>query len=99
MRCTSHILQRSKVENHQRKHWVFREYPNQTVTLPLNVSLDLGSVRGAQHDLAMIDTDRFLVTCYSGSQGPTTLGHEISLARRGVTSRRNGGIARGFHMR
>src|SRR6266702_2541222 len=27
------------------------------VTVPLNVSLDLGSNRGAQHDLAIIDTD------------------------------------------
>ena len=27
------------------------------VTLPLNVSLDLGLVRGTQHDLAMIDMD------------------------------------------
>jgi len=27
------------------------------VTLPLNISLDLGSERGAQHDLAQIDTD------------------------------------------
>jgi len=28
-----------------------------SVTLPLNVSLDLGSICGAQHDLATIDTD------------------------------------------
>ena len=28
-----------------------------SVTLPLNVSLDLGSRHGAQHDLATIDTD------------------------------------------
>jgi len=27
------------------------------VTLPLNVSLDLGSMCGVQHDLATIDTD------------------------------------------
>ncbi len=29
----------------------------QCVMLPLNVSLDIGSRRRAQHDLAMIDTD------------------------------------------
>src|SRR6266702_1899236 len=34
------------------------------VTVPLNVSPDLGSRCGAQHDLAMIDTDSSLVTCY-----------------------------------
>ena len=33
------------------------------VTLPLNVSLDLGSMGGAQHDLAIIDTDPCLVMC------------------------------------
>ncbi len=27
------------------------------VTLPLNISLDLGSIRGTQYDLAVIDTD------------------------------------------
>ncbi len=27
------------------------------VTLPLNISLDLGSIRGTQHDLAAIDAD------------------------------------------
>ena len=27
------------------------------VTLPLNVSLDLGSIHGTQHDLAAIDAD------------------------------------------
>ena len=43
------------------------------VTLPLNVSLDLGLVCGAQHDLAMIDTDSCLITCYRRSQGPRTL--------------------------
>ena len=28
-----------------------------SVTLPLNVSLDLGSYRGTQHNLALVDTD------------------------------------------
>src|SRR6266702_4999256 len=63
------------------------------VTLPLNVSLDLGSVRGAQYDLAMIDTDRLLVTCYSGSQGPMTLGREKSRLVEEFTSRRKGSRA------
>ncbi len=39
------------------------------VTLPLNVSLDLGSECGAQHDLAMIDTD--------SSQSRATIGHKV----------------------
>ena len=52
------------------------------VTLPLNVSLDLGLVRGAQHDLAIIDTDHLLVTCYGRSQGPMTLGREMPLTRQ-----------------
>src|SRR6266702_4710344 len=33
------------------------------VTLPLNVSLDIGSIRGTQHNLAAVDTDPGLVTC------------------------------------
>src|SRR6266702_1847629 len=47
------------------------------VTLPLNVSLDLGSTCRAQHDLAAIDTDPCLVTCYEVSQGPKALGRRM----------------------
>ncbi len=47
------------------------------VTLPLNVSLDLGLARGTQHDLAAIDTDPCFVMCYDESQGPKALGRKV----------------------
>ncbi len=37
--------------------------------LPLNVSLDLGSGCGAQHDSSDDGHGLFVVMCYSGSQG------------------------------
>ncbi len=43
----------------------FRLTNSPSVTLPPNVSLDLGLMCGAQHDLAMRDTDSGLVTCYN----------------------------------
>ncbi len=58
------------------------------VTLPLNVSLDLGLMCGTQHDLAMIDTDFLLVTCYDESQGLKTLGRKAISNCRRVTSRK-----------
>ncbi len=42
---------------------------NRSVTLPLNVSLDLGSMCGTQHDLATIDTD----PCWSRAK----MGHKV----------------------
>ncbi len=45
------------------------KYLGLNVTLPLNVSLDLGSECGAQHNLVMIDMD--------SSQSHATIGHKV----------------------
>src|SRR6266702_512646 len=85
----SATLVRKEMKKEEKKH-IFTYMPTNKamaaaglvrldVTLPLNVSLDLGSVSGAQHNLAIIDTDHLLVTCYGRSQGPMTLGREMPL--------------------
>src|SRR6266702_733980 len=57
-------------------------YPSTTVTLPLNVSLDLGSVRGTQHDLAVIDTVlRSRPTCHGIRRTVIDTARESSIFR------------------
>src|SRR6266571_2759064 len=60
------------------------------VMLPQNVSLDLGSRCGVQYDLAIIDTDPLLITCYNWSQGTMTLGCKTIVAFLSTSGERDG---------